>query len=62
MEAIDAGDRVLVIANDWARREGSAQEIKIDGASVWSFRDARIARFEAYAERSEAQEAIGLEG
>src|SRR5262249_51998176 len=52
-EAIDAGDRVLLIVNDWARREGSAQEVKIDGAAVWSFRDGKIARFEAYAERSE---------
>jgi ketosteroid isomerase-like protein len=61
-EAIDAGDRVLLIVNDWARGEGSAQEIEINGAAVWSFRDGKIARFEAYAERSEAREAIGLEG
>jgi ketosteroid isomerase-like protein len=61
-EAIDAGDRVLLIVNDWARREGSAQEIEINGAAVWSFRNGKIARFEAYAERSEAREAIGLEG
>jgi ketosteroid isomerase-like protein len=61
-EAIDAGNRVLLILNDSARREGSAEDIKIDGAAVWSFRDGRIARFEAYADRSEALEAIGLEG
>jgi ketosteroid isomerase-like protein len=51
-----------MIVEDSARREGSTQEIKIDGASVWSFRDGRIARFEAYADRSDAREAIGLEG
>jgi ketosteroid isomerase-like protein len=61
-EAFDAGDRVLLIVNDSARREGGAQEIEIDGAAVWSFRDGKIARFEAYADRSEAREAIGLEG
>jgi ketosteroid isomerase-like protein len=60
-EAIDAGDRVLLIVNDSARREGSAQEVKIDGAAIWTFRDGKIARFEAYADRSEAREAVGLE-
>jgi ketosteroid isomerase-like protein len=59
-EAVDAGNRVLLIVNDSARREGSAEDIKIDGAAVWSFRNGRIARFEAYADRSEALEAIGL--
>jgi ketosteroid isomerase-like protein len=61
-EAIDAGERVLLIVEDSARREGSTQEVKIDGAAVWSFRGGKIARFEAYADRSEAREAIGLEG
>jgi ketosteroid isomerase-like protein len=59
-EAIDAGDRVLLIVEDTARREGSTQEVKIYGSAVWSFRDGKIARFEAYADRSEAREAIGL--
>jgi ketosteroid isomerase-like protein len=53
---------VLLIVEDFARREGSTQEVKIDGSAVWSFRDGKIARFEAYADRSEAWEAIGLEG
>jgi ketosteroid isomerase-like protein len=61
-EAFDAGDRVLLILEDFARPEGSTQEVKIYGSAVWSFRDGKIARFEAYAERSEAREAIGLEG
>jgi ketosteroid isomerase-like protein len=61
-EAIDAGDRVLVIVNDFGRREGSTEEVKVDGAAVWSLRDGKIARFEAYTHRSEAREAIGLEG
>jgi ketosteroid isomerase-like protein len=61
-EAIEAGDRVLLIVEDSARREGSTQEIKIYGSAVWSFRDGKIARFEAYANRSEAREAIGVEG
>jgi ketosteroid isomerase-like protein len=61
-EAFDAGDRVLLIVNDFGRREGSTEEVKVDGAAVWTFRNGKIARFEAYADRSEAREAIGLEG
>jgi ketosteroid isomerase-like protein len=60
-EAFDAGDRLLPIVEDSARREGSTQEVKIYGSAVWSFRDGKIARFEAFADRSEAREAIGLE-
>jgi ketosteroid isomerase-like protein len=61
-EVIDAGDQVLLIVEDFARRDESTREVKVDGAAVWSFRDGKIARFEAYAERSEALEAVGLEG
>ncbi len=60
-EVIEAGERILLIVNDFGRREGSTQEVKIDGAAIWTFRDGKIARFEAFADRAEAVKAVGLE-
>jgi ketosteroid isomerase-like protein len=60
-EVIDARERVLVIVNDFGRRQRSTVEVKVDGAAVWTFRDGKITRFEAFAHRSEAREAVGLE-
>ncbi len=58
---IDVGERILLIVNDFGRREGSTQEVKIDGAAIWTFRDGKIARFEAFTDRAEALRAVGLE-
>jgi ketosteroid isomerase-like protein len=58
IQALDAGDRVLV--HDYGRREGVAQEVKIDGSGVWTVRDGKIARTEFFAHRSEAFKAAGL--
>jgi ketosteroid isomerase-like protein len=60
-EVIDCGERVLLIVNDFGRREGSTQEVKIDGAAVWTFRDGKVARVEAFADRSEALKAARTE-
>jgi ketosteroid isomerase-like protein len=56
----DAGDRVLVLAHDYGRREGSTEEVKIDGSAVWTVSDGKIARAEFFALRSEAFKAAGL--
>ena len=60
-QILDAGDRVLVLVHDYGRREGSTEEIKIDGSGVWTVRDGKIARTEFFALRSEAFAAAGLE-
>ena len=60
VQALDAGDRVLVLVRDYGRREGVAEEVKIDGSGVWTVSDGKIARTEFFALRSEAFEAAGL--
>jgi ketosteroid isomerase-like protein len=61
-QAIDAGDRVLLLTHDYGRREGVAQEVRIDGSAVWTVSDAKIARVCFYPARSEAFAAAGLTG
>ena len=60
-QALDAGDRVLLLTQDYGRHEGTAQEVKLDGSAVWRIRDGKIARAEFFPERSEAFKAAGLE-
>lgn len=60
-QMLDAGDRVLVLVHDYARRDGVAEEIRVDGSGVWTVTDGRIARAEFFAHRVEAFEAAGLE-
>jgi ketosteroid isomerase-like protein len=59
MQVHDAGDRVLVLSHDYGRREGSTEEIKVDGSGVWTVSDGKIARTEFFAFRSEAFQAAG---
>jgi ketosteroid isomerase-like protein len=60
-EAMDCGDRVLVLADTFGRLEGSSQEVRLPSSDVWTVRDGKIARWEAYMSRSEAFRAVGLE-
>ena len=43
-EAMDLGDRVLLLVRDFGRREGSTDEIALNGGSIWNIRDGKIAR------------------
>ncbi len=61
-EAIDLGDRVLVLAEALATIEGSEAEIKRTTGAVWTIHDGKVARVEFYPERDEALKAVGLEG
>jgi ketosteroid isomerase-like protein len=59
-QALDAGNRVLVLVNDYGRRAGVSEEVKLEGSGVWTVNDGKIARAEFFAHRSEAFEAAGL--
>ncbi|HEX3433533.1 MAG TPA: nuclear transport factor 2 family protein [Solirubrobacteraceae bacterium] len=61
IEAIDCGDRVLLLVHDFGRREGSAEEIRGNNAAVWTVREGKIARAEFHTGRDEALKAVGLE-
>ena len=58
-QVIDAGDRVLLLTHDYGRREGVAQEVKVDGSAVWTVSDGKIVRACFYTARSEAFAAAG---
>ena len=60
-QAIDLGDRVLLLTHDYGRREGDAEEVVLRGSAIWTFRDGKIARAEFYPIRDEALKAAGLE-
>jgi ketosteroid isomerase-like protein len=59
-EAIDCGDQVLLLQSSSGRMAGSTKEVKLAPAVVYTVRDGKIARFEPYADRARALEAVGL--
>jgi ketosteroid isomerase-like protein len=60
MQALDAGDRVLLLTHDYGRHEATALEVKVDGSAVWTISDGKIARADFFSFRSEAFKAAGL--
>jgi ketosteroid isomerase-like protein len=59
-ELIDAGDAVVAIVRDHARRKGVDGEVELLGSNVSVFRSGKILRIGFYARRAEALEAAGL--
>jgi ketosteroid isomerase-like protein len=59
-EAIDCGERVLLLQRSSGRLQGSPKEVKLAPAVVYTVRDGKIARVEPYADRAEAFKAVGL--
>jgi ketosteroid isomerase-like protein len=57
--AVDCGERVLVLVNAFGRLEGSEQEVALKSSEVWTVRDGRLVRWEAYLDRTEALRAVG---
>jgi ketosteroid isomerase-like protein len=53
-DALDCGDRVLVLVREFGRRKGSTEEIMGRNAGVFTVRDGKILRVDAYAVRAEA--------
>ena len=60
-EAIDCGDRVLLLVNNFGRLEGSSEEVTNATAGIYTFRDGKLARWEIYSDRADALKAVGLE-
>jgi ketosteroid isomerase-like protein len=59
-EAIECGERVVLLQSSHGRLNGSSQEVTLAPAVVYTVRDGKIARFEPYADRAEALKAVGL--
>jgi len=60
--AVDLGDRVMVHVRDFGRRAGSEREVAHMGAAIWTVRDGKVTRIDFFATRTEAREAVGLDG
>jgi uncharacterized protein len=58
-EYIEAGDQVVVIARLIGRGKASGVDVTHTWAYVWTLRGGRALRMEAYADRTEALEAVG---
>jgi ketosteroid isomerase-like protein len=60
-EYIDAGEQVVVIARLIGRGRRSGAEVERLWAYVWTLREQRALRMEAYADRAEALRVVGLD-
>jgi ketosteroid isomerase-like protein len=59
-EYIDAGEQVVVVARLIGRGRRSGAEVERLWAYVWTLREHKALRMEAYADRAEALRAVGL--
>jgi ketosteroid isomerase-like protein len=59
-KVVDLGEQVLLLNHDRGRREGSTQEVRGRVGAVFTVRDRRIARLDAYTTRADALDAAGL--
>jgi ketosteroid isomerase-like protein len=59
-ELIDVGDRVVILLRDHGRRKDMDKEVELIGATILTFREGQVARWEDYADRAAALHAAGL--
>jgi ketosteroid isomerase-like protein len=59
-EFIDAGDRVVVVADLVGRGKASGVAVERTWAYVWTIRAGKALRMDGYTDRAEALEAVGL--
>jgi ketosteroid isomerase-like protein len=59
-EAIDLGERVLLLIRDHARREEMDAEVEMMCATITTIRDGQVARIEFHNDRARALKAAGL--
>jgi ketosteroid isomerase-like protein len=59
-ELIDAGDSVVLVVNERGQGRGSGVPMDHHYCSIWTFRNGRIIRGEAYKTKAEALEALGM--
>jgi hypothetical protein len=53
-EAIDLGERVVLLIRDHARREEMDAEVEMMGAVIWTIREGKVARIEFHNDRAKA--------
>jgi ketosteroid isomerase-like protein len=59
-ELIDLGERVLVLSRNYGRRKDMEAEVELMAAAILTVKGGKVARWEDYADRAAALEAVGL--
>jgi len=59
---LPADDKVVVLIAIRGRGKGSGADVSTEGAHVWTMRQGKALRVEAYMDRAEALEVAGLSG
>jgi uncharacterized protein len=59
-EIVDLGDRVVVVHRFVGRGQGSRIPVEVTETSVWTLREGKAIRQEAFVTKAEALEAVGL--
>jgi uncharacterized protein len=59
-EVIDAGDKTVVVVHDEGRSKTSGVKLERRHAEVWTVSEEKVVRVEAYDEKAQALEAVGL--
>ena len=57
---IDVREHVVVLLRNHGRREDMETEVELIGATIFTFREGKLARWGDYVERATAFEAVGL--
>jgi ketosteroid isomerase-like protein len=60
-EALDCGERVVLIAPSYGRLPGSTEEIRLEGANLWTVGDGKVARV-YHSTRADVFNVVGLAG
>ena len=61
-EVIDAGDQVVILIRDRARRHDTEAEVELISGSVWEVREGKVVRVQFCQSREEALQSAGLAG
>lgn len=59
-EFIDAGDKVVVVGRSRGVAKGSGLKLDMEASIVWTLRDGKLVRNQAFTDRRTALEAAGL--
>jgi ketosteroid isomerase-like protein len=59
-EAIDAGDKVVIVHRESGTGKASGVSLERTSANVWTFREGKVVRYQGFRTKEEALQAAGL--
>jgi hypothetical protein len=58
IKVIDVGDRVLVVTDEYGREKDATEDVRLQGAAVWTVRNGQVTAIDFYADRTAAFKAV----